>query len=227
MTLRQVYQAMLLPQMLYACSTWYKARQHRRSGRPHKGQSRVTSVQRRAAQIITGAFRTTAANAVEVEAHLLPLDQQMEKRSLHTALRMLSGSSRPVLSDTGGQGRYSKENPMSRHARVLQKRYRIQHADLEHRQPFIVTPWWKPPSVVIASTPEEAIRQHSSLCRDTATTCVYTDGSGIDGHVGAAAVILSNPRLCRVQYSRRRHGTWVRRPKVQCTRPSCRVFSWP
>lgn len=196
-TLRQVYQAMLLPQMLFGCSAWYKARERRRSGRPHKGQSLIarllTPIQRRAAQIITGAFRTTAANAVEVEAHLLPLDQQMEKRSLHTALRMLSCPSRPVLAETEGQGRYFKKSPMTSHARVLQKRYQIQHTDLEHRQPFIVTPWWKPPSVVIASTPDEAILQHNSLCRNRNTTFLYTDGSGIHGHVGAAAVILSNP----------------------------------
>lgn len=63
------------------------------------------------------------------------------KGSLHTALRMLSCPSRPVFADTGGDGRYSKDNPMTNHARVLQKRYRIQHADLERRQPFIVTPW--------------------------------------------------------------------------------------
>ncbi|OQV10369.1 hypothetical protein CLAIMM_14382 [Cladophialophora immunda] len=194
-TLRHVYQAMLLPQLLYGCSAWYKVRQ---SGRSHKRQSRVarllTSVQRRAAQIITGAFRTTAANAVEVEAHLLPLDQQMEKLSLHSTLRLLSCPSRPVSVDVGRGRRYSKENPMSRHARVLQKRYQIHHLELEHRQPYIVTPWWKPPSVFIASTPEEAISQHNSLCVDTDTTCVYTDGSGINGHVGAAAVILSDPQ---------------------------------
>ncbi|RMZ90276.1 hypothetical protein DV736_g2490, partial [Chaetothyriales sp. CBS 134916] len=196
-TLRQVYQAMLLPQFLYGCSVWYKAQEHRQPGRPRKGQSQIarllTPVQRRAAQIITGAFRTTAASAVEVEAHLLPLDQQMEKLSLHTTLRLLSCPSRPIPIKVGGRQRYSRENPITHHARVLRKRYQINHTNLEHRQPYIVTPWWKPPSVVVANTPEDAISQHNSVCMRTDITCIYTDGSGINGHVGAAAVILSTP----------------------------------
>ena len=142
----------------------------------------------------TSQQKTQKDSAKQRHSLMKPLDQQMEKLSLHTTSRLLSCPSRPILTDVGGERRYSKENPISRHARILQKRYRIHHVDLEHRQPYVITPWWKPPMVVIASTPEEAISQHNNLCGRTDTTCVYTDGSGINGHVGAAAMILSNPR---------------------------------
>ena len=62
----------------------------------------------------------------------------------------------------------------------------IQLNQLEKRPPHVVPPWWGPPFTHIAESPEIALMEHDAT--DPSTLCVYTDGSGIDGHVGAAVV---------------------------------------
>ena len=196
--LRQVYRAMIVPQMLYSCSAWYTSTKESRGSAM---LNTITRVQRRAAHVITGAFRTTAGSAVDVEANLLPVRQQLEQTALESIIRLRTT---PLYAEMARLGKNSKaRSPLGRLSTVLKNKYRLQLGRLEKRQPYVVPPWWTPPSTHIDLSPEAAVEQHDAIDQDT-TLCIYTDGSAIDGHVGAAAIVpslhLDNVRLRRMEY---------------------------
>jgi hypothetical protein len=76
-----------------------------------------TSVQKRAAVLISGAFRTTAAEALNIELYLTPMKHQIEQVVCETAIRVRTGPVHSIprsviISRTREEIKQSRQTPI-------------------------------------------------------------------------------------------------------------------
>lgn len=111
----------------------------------------ITRIQRRAAPIITGAYRTTAGPAVDVEVHLLPVPQQLDTKHARSdhANRNNAYAAMALCQDDN-----RIPSPLDRFSSILERKYSIQLDQLEKGQPRVVPAWWTPPLIHIADAPD-------------------------------------------------------------------------
>jgi hypothetical protein len=93
-------------------------------------------------------------------------------------------------------------SPLKQFLKIMELKHNIQLNRLEKHQPHIVPLWWILPFTHIARDPEAVIAEHNVLNRGILR--IYTNGSGTDGHVGAAIIlpapILQNICTKRTEY---------------------------
>jgi hypothetical protein len=160
--LRRIYQAVIIPQMLYGCSAWTVA-QERGDGYTKQTMESLKTLQAKAARIIGGAYKATLGPATDIELHLLPIEQQIWKLSLETVGRILSTDEMPMLAEfrlfrnTRSRGRRKPYLSPLRH--IYGRLHQRRGATIEHQElipPHIAPPWWQGPSVRIAPSSETA-----------------------------------------------------------------------
>ncbi|EED15965.1 hypothetical protein TSTA_010810 [Talaromyces stipitatus ATCC 10500] len=89
-SMRRIYQAIVIPQMLYGPAAWFQPdlmsqRQIIQTVR------KFTTIQKRAACLISGAFCTTAAEALNIELHLMPIRLQLDQLTKAVAIWIRTG----------------------------------------------------------------------------------------------------------------------------------------
>lgn len=106
LNLRKVYQAVILPQVLYGCSAWYipaGEASHRK-----KVADSIKSRQYKGLQVVAGAFKATSTAALEIECYIKPIPQQLDKQLWDVTMRIKTS---PIY-------KYIKEIRFSRRRRI-------------------------------------------------------------------------------------------------------------
>jgi ribonuclease HI len=191
--MRQLYNAVAIPKVTYAADIWYTPL-HDRAGRTNRCGSvgttnRLTSLQRLAAIAITGALKTTATDVLELHAGILPMQLLMHKVCHRATLRLAS---------------LPKSHPLHPILRIRAKRYIKTHRsplhqltniyDISPNEMEVISPVRSPPAYVPrihtrATTNDPRASRESTGQRRESEIQVFSDGSGIDGKVGAAAIL--------------------------------------
>ena len=159
----------------------------------------LAQVQALGARLITGAFRATSTQALNIEAYLTPIGLELDRKTDQTAARLCSGP----LYHTLTQGRSTHPRRIPTPLEVLEKRHAKLFGNnihkLERRPAYIVAPWWESPAVNISSSKEKATQFHNEylVSKPSAEIVAYTDGSGINEKIGSSCVIQGKAKAIK------------------------------
>jgi ribonuclease HI len=219
LNLRKVYQAVILPQVLYGCSAWYVPAgeaSHRK-----KVVDWIKSIQYKGLKMVAGAFKATSTAALEIECYIKPIPQQLDKHLLDAAMRIQTSPLYQYIQKVRVPRRrriahlpWEKANwtwsPLEKVEHYLRARIGQEpEQQLEPKQPYITAPWWKPPTVHIALDKKRGKEEHESVVSRSRPSALvlYTDGSCINDKVGASAVTADGSIIHRSYLGRASEAT--------------------
>jgi ribonuclease HI len=200
--MRKVYQAVIIPQMLWGLSAWYcPAARAMPRGDLDKLTHELTKIQKRATILISGAFRGTAGAALDTELFITPIKLRIQQIVEETAIRILTGPqwacpqiAKATKTRKPSQRRLGGWSPTEA---IAQKTpLRLQPGEKwEEKQAFVLAPWEARMPCFIENQ-EAALESHNCIYKKAVIEgnkdMIFTDGSGFAGHIGASMASLQH-----------------------------------
>jgi ribonuclease HI len=187
--IKRLYYTVGLAKMLYAADIWCTS-PIGRSKTTSKTPVHVTKmerVQRKIALRITGALRTTPSDLLLPHAGLIPLQLHIKKICQNSALRIATLPAHHPLCKTANKAatKAPKRHPSPLH--IILSLLPTHPRSMETIDTLRKPPNWRQPlETIIPDSEEEALTLSNDNSDDIK---LFTDGSGINGHIGAAAVL--------------------------------------
>ena len=157
---------------------------------------------------ILGCYHTTPTAAMEIETGLPPTWLRLQTKVLLAATRLQSLSARhPIQPWVEEACRTS--TAVIKHRSTLGNIYNqfpFTTARIESIEPYIRAPWWTTQAVIqVAESKKIAKARHDNCATDNDTMIIFTDGSGIDKGIGAAAFNMNTSQVSHQHLGRQTH----------------------
>jgi ribonuclease HI len=198
--MRQLYLSVALPKITYGLEVWFTP-PHRRSGAAKNSGSvsalsALQKAQRIAALAITGALRSTPNDLLDAHAGILPIELALDKVCHGALARLLSLPDSHPLYRVVKDARRSKPARHSGPVDCLLDVFKIGKKRYETITPVkALQAYRRSFKVTIAQSRQESINAEK---KDKADFRIYTDGSGLRGKIGAAAVLYRRGQVTPV-----------------------------
>lgn len=202
--LKQLYNTVAIPAITYAADIWYIGLHRPNIDGKTLGSvgatNKLKSIQCRAAKYITGALSTTAGDIMDIHTHILPVNLLFPKVLFRSAACIASlPRTHPLFSiaqQTARQYVRHHHSPLHYLFHITQ----VRPEEVETITPIHRQPNYRPSfSVQIATSKDEALTA-AEILEETLPIWIYCDGSGIEGSIGAAAVLYISDKIEEVMY---------------------------
>ena len=189
--MRKLYLAVVRPRMLYGADVFLgpalRGDSFTNKKGPRSALSKLAAIQRSAAILIVGGLRTSPADSLDVHANLLPFHLMVDKTRFQAALRLATLPTSHPLHKPVNQAarRFVKRHHTPLHE--MMHRFKLKPQLLENVEAVRQEPKWESDVAIRIAGCKEVAKAEDLA--DEARIKVYTDGSGIEGMIGAAAVL--------------------------------------
>jgi ribonuclease HI len=187
--MRTYYLTVAVPRLLYAADVFLIPATGQRKG--SKGSvNKLARIQRQAALDITGALRSTANDMLDAHANLLPFPLLVSKLVHRAAVRLAClPNNHPLAAKVRRSAkRYVKRHRSSIHE--IMHAYSLNPERMEKIQTVVFGPKWQP--AFRTRIPQSKEQAADEVKTEGAQVVIFSDGSCIDGGVGAAAILYKN-----------------------------------
>ncbi|KAF7373394.1 RNA-directed DNA polymerase from transposon X-element [Mycena sanguinolenta] len=199
--IRQLYISICVPRMLYGAEVWLAPTYQRDLGANRRRDTRapvkkLASIQLRAARLMLGGMVSSPGDLLDAHADLLPMNLAVDKILQKAAVRYATlPPTHPLHAAVANVARYGhvKKHPSPLH--FLMTAYKNVRQDLVEKIPAARMEVM-PVQVRVATSKEEA---KEWAMAETARVSLFSDGSLIDGQVGAAGLLCVDGAVKRVK----------------------------